>query len=111
VSVGVTVVRGPWIEGTAAVARHLALASTAATVGRSTFGPDAEALRSEGVAVVEAEPELVHRTPGCVCCAVRLDIVDVVGTLGRRRVPPRHVVVEALPHDDPLCVAPTLLAA
>lgn len=82
-TVGVTVVCGRWIEGTAAVARHLALASTAATVVRST---------------------------GCVCCAVRPDIDDVVGALARRRVPPRHVVVEALPHDDPPCVAQTLLA-
>lgn len=58
-TVGATVLCGPWIEGTAAVARHLALASTAATVVRSTFAPDAE----------------------------------------------------ALPHDDPPCVAQTLLAA
>jgi G3E family GTPase len=110
VSIGVTVVCGPWFEGTAAIARRLAEASPTATVVRSAFAPEPDALGSIGATVIEAEPELAYRTPGCACCAARLDVVDIVGTLARRRHPPPHVVIEALPHDDPIAIAQTLLA-
>jgi G3E family GTPase len=42
------------------------------------------------VAVV---PDVGERSPGCPCCRLRLDLVDAVAVLVRRRSRPRHIVV------------------
>lgn len=111
-TVGVTVTCGWWPERTASVVRNLARASPDVMVIRSPFAPDPDLLAQarDGIEVIEAETDLCYRSPGCVCCAVRLDLVDVLAAANRRRRPPTHVIVEALPHDDPACIVQTVLA-
>lgn len=62
--------------------------------------------------IVVSEPDVHHRSPGCVCCAFREDLVDAVGRAVRRRIPPSRVivVVDALA-DDVLTVVSTLLSS
>jgi len=53
--------------------------------------------------------EVVERSPGCPCCGLRLDVVDALVALHRRRHRPRRVLLLLGPDDDPLTVVQTLL--
>lgn len=59
---------------------------------------------------VAVEPDVASRTPGCACCAVRLDVVDAVSWLLRRREPPRRVLVAIGDDDDTVTAAHTVLS-
>lgn len=61
------------------------------------------------VEVLPIEPELLHATRGCPCCAVRTDLVEAIGDLLDRRDPPPHVVVEVVGGSDLAAVAQTFL--
>ncbi|MEW6155555.1 MAG: hypothetical protein AB1673_16455 [Actinomycetota bacterium] len=62
--------------------------------------------RPAGTAAIEVSQAVGPRTPGCPCCAVRVDVRTVVGRLLARRHPPPAVVVGAGPAD----AAPPLLS-
>lgn len=59
---------------------------------------------------IALEEELVHCSiDRCPCCAVRLDLVTVVGDLARRRTRPDRVVVELSGHADVAAALQTFL--
>lgn len=106
-SVPVTIVHG-WLDsGADRLAITLARgAGPAAVLVHHGFGdlgipPDLEAVR--------VREQTGHRSPGCPCCAVRVDLLDGLGRLLRRRHPPRHVVVLELPGADPATSVVTIL--
>ncbi|CAN5459242.1 hypothetical protein BH23ACT3_BH23ACT3_23610 [soil metagenome] len=43
--------------------------------------------------VVYVAADVASRSPGCPCCRVRIDLVDALATLVRRRARPTHVLV------------------
>ena len=47
--------------------------------------------------LVPVVPDVGDRSPGCPCCRLRLDLVDAVAVLARRRSRPAHILV-AVPH-------------
>lgn len=61
--------------------------------------------------LVTVEPDVGERSPGCPCCRLRLDLVDAVSTLARRRSRPAHLVV-AVPRrvDDAAASSVTTVA-
>lgn len=67
------------------------------------------ALIDAACTVVEVDPEVAHLEPGCVCCALRWDLVDTLCRLSDRRHPPRRAVVLLDPDADVATAAQTLL--
>ena len=69
---------------------------------------DRLAVHSErGLLVVDAD--VASRTPGCGCCEVRIDLVDAVGRVVRRRRRPSRVLVLLDEVDDAVTVTYTVL--
>jgi G3E family GTPase len=64
---------------------------------------------ASGVERVAVREQVGHRSPGCPCCALRVDLVDALGRLTRRRVPPARIVVVELPGADAATTVVTLL--
>jgi len=93
----VTVVAG----GDEAAGVAAGLARLLAPRGVALVGP-AEALgggpHADGVLAVPARPATGYRTAGCECCSMRVDLLDALELVVRRRRPPRHAVV-VTPHD------------
>jgi G3E family GTPase len=56
-------------------------------------------------------PDIGERSPGCPCCRLRLDLIDAVATLVRRRSRPTHIIV-AVPDrsEDPAASSVTTVA-
>lgn len=54
--------------------------------------------------------DVAERRPGCGCCRIRLDLVDGLVRLVRRRVPPAAVVVGLDEDDDPATALRTILS-
>ena len=61
--------------------------------------------------LVTVVPDVGERAPGCPCCRLRLDLIDAVATLVRRRSRPSHIVV-AVPDvaGDPAASSVTTVA-
>jgi G3E family GTPase len=59
--------------------------------------------------VVVADEEVVERSPGCPCCAVRHDLVRVLRNLGARRHRPSRVIVETSGVADVATIEQTLM--
>jgi G3E family GTPase len=66
-------------------------------------------LADAACSVVEVDPEVVHLERGCVCCALRWDLIDTLCRLSDRRQAPRRVVVLLDPDADLATAAQTLL--
>ncbi len=56
---------------------------------------------------VETEAEISERSAGCSCCALRSDLVRIVGNLSGRTLRPDWVLVEAAGWTDPILTAQT----
>ncbi|MEM8618603.1 MAG: GTP-binding protein [Actinomycetota bacterium] len=63
-----------------------------------------------GPGSVRIEADTAHRTPGCACCTLRLDVIDGLLRAVRRPKPPAHVLVVAAPGDDVTTIAYTVLS-
>ncbi|MGE3621973.1 MAG: GTP-binding protein [Acidimicrobiia bacterium] len=103
----VTFVHG-WLDGGAEqLGARLAAAAGPGTVvvhhGRSSLDV------APTVEVVTTGEEVGARSEGCACCAQRVDLVEVLGRIARRRRPPAHVVVVELPGADPATAVVTML--
>jgi G3E family GTPase len=59
--------------------------------------------------VVAADEEVVERSPGCACCAVRHDLVRVLRNLGERRCRPTRIIVETSAVADIATLEQTLM--
>ncbi len=59
--------------------------------------------------VVAADEEVVERLPGCPCCAVRHDLVQVLRNLGERHRRPARVIVETSAVADIATLEQTLM--
>lgn len=59
--------------------------------------------------VLTADEEILERSPGCPCCAVRHDLVRLLGNLGGRRNRPDRVIVETSAVADVATIEQTLL--
>ncbi len=46
---------------------------------------------------------------GCICCTIRGDLLEALGSLLRRPSPPRHIIIETSGVSDPAAVARTFL--
>jgi G3E family GTPase len=91
--------------------------------GKTTLLRAAAAHLGAGVAVIQGgfgdevpgtervvvDEEVGHRSPGCPCCALRLDLVDALDDLLTRRRPPRRILVELTGPADVLTAAQTVL--
>lgn len=87
-------------------------------------GPDAmrlaRQLRTPGVCIVGPlwdgpgsiliEQDLAHRTPGCPCCAMRLDVVGGLLRAVRRAQRPRRILLLVGPGEDVTTIAYTVLS-
>jgi G3E family GTPase len=105
-TVPVTLVFG-WVDD---IGRRVAAAL--AQDGDDSVLLQAGAMSPPVVADVETytiDEEVAHRSPGCPCCAVRVDLVDTIVPLAGRRRPPQRIVVAATPGADPLAAVVTLL--
>lgn len=60
--------------------------------------------------VIAADEEVVERSPGCPCCAVRHDLVRVLRNLGERRHRPARIIVETSAVADVATLEQTLMA-
>lgn len=106
-SVPVTIVHG-WLDsdaGTLAVA----LAEAAGPGSVLLHHGFEDLLVPEGLDAIRVREQIGHRSPGCPCCAVRVDLIDALGRVARRRVPPAHIVVVELPGADAATSVVTLL--
>jgi G3E family GTPase len=54
--------------------------------------------------------DVAHRTPGCPCCAMRLDLCDAVLRAARQARRPGRILVTADPGDDITTITYTLLS-
>ena len=63
-----------------------------------------------GPGSVQIDADTAHRTPGCSCCALRLDVIDDLLRAVRRPNPPAHVLLVAQPGDDVTTIAYTVLS-
>lgn len=54
-------------------------------------------------------PDTVSRTAGCVCCRLRLDLVDAMARVACRTRPPRRVLVGLGPNEDVVAAVYTVL--
>ncbi len=68
-----------------------------------------EALGAATCAVLEVDPEVAELDDGCVCCAVRWDLIATLTRLADRRDPTRRVVVLVDPDADVATAVQTLL--
>lgn len=59
---------------------------------------------------IVVEPRVVYRAPGCECCALRGDLIEVLRALAIGRQAPEWVVVFDPPGTDPLIAIQTFLA-
>ncbi|MFP5376720.1 MAG: GTP-binding protein [Acidimicrobiia bacterium] len=103
----VTVVAG----GEEAAGVAAGLARLLAPRGVALVGPPeavGDGPHADGVLAVPARPATGYRTAGCECCSMRVDVLDALGLVVRRRRPPRHAVV-VTPHDA-VGVAQTVLS-
>jgi G3E family GTPase len=64
----------------------------------------------DGDLVVDAEEELFQLNSGCVCCAMRADLIRVVTALLDRSLPPDAIVIETSGLARPAPVVQTFLA-
>lgn len=105
VPLAITLVAG-WYDGAAIrTGRGLARVGDA-----SLLLPSGHAdLEVWGAGELLAEEEVAHRSPGCPCCAVRLDLIDRIGRLARRRHAPARLVVALAPGSDLATAVVTLL--
>lgn len=106
-TVPVTLVAG-WIDADAE-ASLLGVRMASATGGALLHTGMAEPCASGGVEAVAVDEEVAYRSPGCPCCAVRLDLVDHLGLLARRHRPPGLAVVVGSPGSDAATSVVTLL--
>lgn len=107
-SVPVTVVHG-WLDGAgdrlAAQLADLGGPGTALLHGRGFDQP-----LSGDVEVLRIKEQVAYRAPGCSCCTVRVDLVDDLGRLLRRRQRPDRVIVAEVPGADPATSVVSLLS-
>lgn len=103
-TVPVTVVAG----GPEAAAVVSALAARPGVAAIAPSGMLAGRGRRPTVAATVAD--VAERRPGCACCRVRLDLVDGLVRLVRRRIPLEAVVVGVGAHDDPATAIRTILS-
>jgi G3E family GTPase len=96
-------------DGGLAVAMVTAAGPGAVLLRPQLVAGDDAAVGAAGVEVYRLTEEVAERTPGCPCCAVRVDLIRALGLLARRRRPPHRVVVETLPDTDPATIAVTVL--
>jgi G3E family GTPase len=61
------------------------------------------------IGTITLDEDVAHRSPGCPCCAVRLDLIEHLGVLGRRRRPPARAVVVQAPGSDVATAVTTVL--
>lgn len=54
--------------------------------------------------------DIAHRTPGCPCCAMRLDVIDGVLRAARRAQRPERIFVVADAHEDITTITYTILS-
>jgi G3E family GTPase len=59
---------------------------------------------------VDLDVHIIYRTPGCLCCAYRADLVDVLSELPVGAGHPEWIIVIEAPGADPLLAIQTLLA-
>jgi G3E family GTPase len=64
----------------------------------------------DGQGSILLEPDVAHRTPGCPCCAMRLDVVDGLLRAVRRARRPRRILLLAGLHDDVTTITYTVLS-
>jgi len=62
-----------------------------------------------GIEAVPTRETIGFRTAGCACCAQRVDLIDTLGRIARRRRPPSHIVVLELAGADPATPVVTVL--
>ncbi|MEM8924972.1 MAG: GTP-binding protein [Actinomycetota bacterium] len=63
-----------------------------------------------GPGSVRIRPDVAHRTPGCPCCATRLDVIDGLLRAVRRSVRPDRILLTVDTDDDLATVAFTVLS-
>lgn len=102
--VAVTLVAG-WLDDAATL---LGARLAATTPGSALLHASSVDVAAAGVEVVAVDEEIAYRSDGCPCCAVRLDLVDRLGLLVRRRRPPARAIVVGLPGSDVATAAVTL---
>lgn len=103
----VTFVHGWTDSGADALARRLAASAGGEVVVVVPGGAPQPTFA--GVETVTTHESIGFRTRGCACCAQRIDLVDTLGRIARRRRPPAHIVVLELPGTDPATPVVTLL--
>jgi G3E family GTPase len=64
----------------------------------------------DGPGSILIEADVAHRTPGCPCCAMRLDVVVGLLRAVRRARRPRRILLLAGPGDDLTTITYTLLS-
>ncbi len=69
-------------------------------VAESWYGPGS----------IRVDADVAHRTPGCACCAMRLDAIDGLLRAVRRAHPPTRVYFVAGPQDDVATIVYTILS-
>jgi G3E family GTPase len=107
----VTVVTGEFGSGKSSVVRRLVDLAVAEGEAVAVLSASATPPPFPGAEpVVVADEEVVERSPGCVCCAVRSDVVRVLRNLAGRRRRPARVIVETSGIADVATVEQTLLA-
>lgn len=103
--VPVTLVTGWQGALTAVVIDHLVRSMDTQRV--AVVGSGLAAGSSAPAFFVETEPEVSERSAGCSCCALRSDLVRIVGNLSGRNSPPDWILVEAAGWTDPVLIAQT----
>lgn len=107
--VPVTVVTGEFGSGKSTLVRQLVALSQAqgeeVAVVSASLHPSFRAVRL----IVSADEEVLERSPGCPCCAIRHDLVRVLRNLSGRRHRPVRVIVETSGVADVATIEQTLM--
>lgn len=96
------------VAGGAAAASVIGAAS--APAGVSVIAPAALLDAPAGAGRIVTVADVAERSPGCPCCRSRLDLVDGLVRLARRRQRPDRIVVGLEPSDDVVTALRTILA-
>ncbi len=106
----VTVVTGEFGSGKSTLVRQLVALSQARGEEVAVVSASLDPPVFPGASlVVTADEEVLERSPGCPCCAVRHDLVRLLRNLGARRGRPGRVIVETSGVADVATIEQTLL--